>query len=352
MVGSRAAAGLIRRLAAAATRSADRRRRRYTIYLLRALGGCRAAAAVDCGDGAGRANAARIDAWTTLGCWWFAQAGTSGDDQGAFGLAGRLGDARPDRARDRRSRRRRPSRCVIARWRRWASRAMTLRRPMVTVDGGVGIDDPVRAAERGGPFRAGGTCCFSLSERAGARECGCSRWRLRRRATWSHRLRTCRAAMGAASSVKPAFEAIEATNAVLAAGSAQQLATIDGLVRGLDVPEARSGGRPCGSWGSRRRTRRRWRADPPVVRRTPPTDEPARPARVEVDAAANTLIVSALRTIWRRSVLAAQANQAATDRVLDDQSGRCGSSRCEFNPARRSLRSDAGADVPRAGDAD
>lgn len=127
--------------------------------------------------------------------------------------------------------------------------------------------------------------------------------------------------LGAASGASPAFEAIEATNAIMVAGSSQQLAVIEGLVRGLDVPG-----------GERRAPLRILRVQAAdamtlaqVIRRSfderTPTDRAARPVRVEVDSAANTLIVSAHEEdLAEIQSLVAEANKAATEAALNDES--------------------------------
>jgi type II secretion system protein D len=127
--------------------------------------------------------------------------------------------------------------------------------------------------------------------------------------------------LGAASGVRPAFEAIDATNAILAAGSSQQLAVIEGLVRGLDVPG-----------GDRRAPLRILRVQAAdamtlaqAIRRSfderTPADRAARPVRVEVDTAANTLIVSAHEEdLAEIQSLVGEANKAATDRAMSDDS--------------------------------
>lgn len=127
--------------------------------------------------------------------------------------------------------------------------------------------------------------------------------------------------LGAASGVRPAFEAIDATNAILAAGSSQQLAVIEGLVRGLDVPG-----------GDRRAPLRILRVQAAdamtlaqAIRRSfderTPADRAARPVRVEVDTAANTMIVSAHEEdLAEIQSLVAEANKAATDRAMSDDS--------------------------------
>lgn len=127
--------------------------------------------------------------------------------------------------------------------------------------------------------------------------------------------------LGAASGVKPAFEAIESTNAILAAGSSQQLAVIEGMVRGLDVPG-----------GDRRAPLRILRVQAAdamtlaqAIRRSfderTPADRAARPVRVEVDGAANTLIVSAHEEdLAEIQLLVAEANKAATEAALNDDS--------------------------------
>lgn len=110
----------------------------------------------------------------------------------------------------------------------------------------------------------------------------------------------------------PAFEAIALTNSVLVAASPQQLAVIDGLIKGLDVPS--------GSTRAPLRILRVQAADAQtlagVIQRSfearPALDKASHPVRIDVDPNTNTLIVAArAEEMAEIEDLVAQANEKA-----------------------------------------